>query len=245
MARLAEPDLDARREPAAQRDAVHTEGAEPGHQRVDVARGHAQQVAGDRIVARCMLDDERREGAVVARRRGAHPAHDRVRVGLELGGDGPQQAGPGNAPIVRPQRPADRLATEPGAAALIGDREAPAADPMLPLAACRPSDSAGADDHDAAIAAAMSTDAGGVRVGRHQRAAKRERVLLGGRQIGRLTGTGERKAGDDVVLVGEETSLCERARRRCAHGGETLVEAEPDVGRAGRALTQDGAVAVA
>ncbi len=54
------------------------------------------------------------------------------------------EAGPGRAPVVRPQRPAHRLAAEPGAAAFVGDRESPSrrrgnalppriAQPMLPV----------------------------------------------------------------------------------------------------------------
>src|SRR5262245_2158770 len=90
-------------------------------------RGQPHELVGDRIAG--MLDHGRRQRGEIARRRVRRPAHDRMRVGLELARQLAQEIGPRDALVMRPQDPAQRLAAEPGAAALIRDRHAPAADP--------------------------------------------------------------------------------------------------------------------
>ena len=56
------------------------------------------------------------------------------------------------------------MQAEIGAAALVGDREPVAADPHLPSFHYRKANAARADDHDAAVVAAVCADAGDGRI---------------------------------------------------------------------------------
>ena len=112
-------------------------------------------------------------GASAAKSRGcAEPIQRTMACGFDPNAleDAPEQRGPFGASVVRLERPAHGLAAEPGAAALVRDREAPAADAVVPAAEDRPADAAGADDDDAAVPAAMGADAGRMRVGGDQHA---------------------------------------------------------------------------
>src|SRR5262249_30461046 len=66
---------------------------------------------------------------------------------------------------MRPQRAAQPLGAEPGAAPLIRKRPTPAADAVLPSIELCPADGPGADDDNAAITSGMGADAGRLRIG--------------------------------------------------------------------------------
>ncbi len=123
---------DARRQAAGQRHPPHADRAEPPGQHIDMSRGKLHELATRRVVLARMLDDEGCERCKLARLRRAHPAHDGMRVGVELLEHAAQQAGPGRAPVMRPQHAAHHLATEPRAAALVGNRETPTTHAMVP-----------------------------------------------------------------------------------------------------------------
>ena len=93
------------------------------------------------------------------------------------------------------------LDTEPGAAAFIGDRQAPSADPMVAAADHRPSDAARADDEHGAIAALVRADAGGMGIGGEDRAAEGLLMQFCRGQVGRLGGAGQRQTGGDARQI--------------------------------------------
>src|SRR5262249_40411522 len=82
-----------------------------------------------------------------------------------------QQRRPRHAPIMGPQRAAQRLAAEPSAASFIRNRPTPAADLILPPIQLRPANAASADHDDAAVTSAMGADACRLGVGDENRHA--------------------------------------------------------------------------
>src|SRR5260370_36860213 len=106
-----------------------------------------------------MLNDVRREGREILWRCARHPVHDRVRIRPKLGKKRTQQRRPRHAPIMGPQRAAQRLAAEPSAASFIRNRPTPAADLILPPIQLRPPNAAGADPENAAVTPPTSPDA--------------------------------------------------------------------------------------
>ena len=124
-------------------------------------------------------------------------AHDGVGIALELRERGLEQRGPGRASVMRPQDAAQQLTAEPGAAALVRNRQSPAADAILTPVQLGPPDAAGADHDHAAVATPMRADAGRVRIGREHGAAERMLARLRRCQLGRLACPRERKAGRD------------------------------------------------
>src|SRR5262249_57626805 len=113
------------------------------------------------------------EGWEGARRGAARAAHDGVRVAMESLEQRPQQARPCNAAVVCPESPTQRFAAEPGAAAFIRDREAPAANAIVAALQLRPGDGAGPDHDHTAVPAAMRADTGRLRVRDDDGPAKR------------------------------------------------------------------------
>jgi hypothetical protein len=81
---------------------------------------------------------------------------------------------------MRPQHAADRFHAEPGATAFVGNRRAPAADPVLAAVELGPADRTRADDDHAPVAAAVRADAGRMRVGRDDGLAERMIMPLRG-----------------------------------------------------------------
>src|SRR5207237_1564040 len=84
---------------------------------------------------------------------------------------------------------------EPSRAPLVGERQSPTADTVVPAADHRPTDAAGADHDNAAILSRMGADTGGLRVADDQGMAEREMPRARGGQFSRLGGAGEREAG--------------------------------------------------
>lgn len=162
-----------------------------------MGRGGLHELDPGGITAPGMLDHAWRKRAEIARRCLERPAHNGVRVGLELFEQDAEQAGPCHAAVMCPQHPPQRFAAEPGPAALIRDRQPPAANAVMTSLELGPADRAGADDDHAAIMAAMRADAGGLCICGDYRAA--EWVLLCPRrsQIGGFAGARERQTGSD------------------------------------------------
>ena len=147
--------------------------------------GGALHQPNRRVVAAArVIDDQRGERAKIGGRCARRPAHDAVRVAIEIVGQTVQQPGPSRPAVMRLEHDAQRLAAEPGAAALVGERQTPAADAVLAAGDDGPADAAGSGDDDAAIGPLMRADARGIGIGDKERAAKRQhlppRFLLGG-----------------------------------------------------------------
>src|SRR5260370_17978025 len=102
-----------------------------------------------------MLNDVRREGREILWRCARHPVHDRVRIRPKLGKKRTQQRRPRHAPIMGPQRAAQRLAAEPSAASFIRNRPTPAADLILSSIQLPPPNAAGAVHDDPPLTPAM------------------------------------------------------------------------------------------
>ena len=115
------------------------------------------------------LDDGWREGSEILWRCARHPMHDRVRIRPKFCKKRTQQRRPRHAPIMGPQRAAQRLAAEPSAASFVRNRPTPAADLILLPIELRPANAAGADHDDAAVAPAMCADAGRLGIGDENR----------------------------------------------------------------------------
>src|SRR5262249_51489553 len=156
---VREPRLDRCRETADQRQAIHPKLDEPLRQRIDMPTGKPQELNRNGVVGQGMPDDVWREGGEILWRRARHPMHDRVRVRPKFCKKRTQQRRPWHAPIMRPQRAAQRLAAEPSAASFVRNRPTPAADLILSPIALRPANAAGADYDDAAVTPAMCADA--------------------------------------------------------------------------------------
>src|SRR5581483_9838400 len=102
--------------------------------------------------------------AEVARRGLAAPRHDGMRVLAELFEHRAQAGRPRGAAVGGPQYAPQGFGAEPGTAAFVRQRQAPAADAMRAAFHHRPADRAGAGDDNAAVARAVGADAGGMRV---------------------------------------------------------------------------------
>ena len=81
-------------------------------------RGAASSTATGSLAAACSTISGAKAGEI-SRQGAGRPTHDRMRIGAEFCKQGSEQSGPRNAPVMRPQRAAQRLATEPGAAAFV------------------------------------------------------------------------------------------------------------------------------
>src|SRR6266446_10214012 len=106
-----------------------------------------------------MLNDVRREGGKILWRCARHPVHDRVWIRPKFYKKRTQQRRPRHAPIMGPQRAAQRLAAKPSAASFVRNRPTPAADLILLPIQLRPANAAGANHDDAAVTPAMCADA--------------------------------------------------------------------------------------
>src|SRR5262249_27855757 len=186
--RLCQPWLDRSGKAASQAQAIGPETNERLRQGVDVCAGKLQQLDRDRISLGGMLDDLRRECREILRQRAGHPIDDGVRVRSKFRQQRAQQRRPCDATVAGPQRAAQCLAPEPGAASFVGDGPTPAADPMLPPIELGPADAAGADHDDAAVASAMGADAGGLGIGDEYRAAVGVLMLACRLELARLAG---------------------------------------------------------
>ena len=162
-----------------------------------MARGKTHQLNRRRIVARRVLDDDWGERAEVSRQRARDPADNGVCIRTELLEYGAQKRSPCDAPVMSHQDAPQRLATKPGAASFIGNRQAPSPHPVVPASDHGPSDAARADDENRAIAAVVRAHAGGVRVGCEDGSAERLFVQFCGSQLGRLRRAGQCQAGGD------------------------------------------------
>jgi hypothetical protein len=227
------------RKSADQRQTRRADRRKPLRQSVEMTGGKPHELDSGGVAAGRVRHNHRRKGAEIPRRRRRGPAHDRVRVRRELFEHGGEQRGPWDAAIARPQDAAQRLAPEPGAAALVGHRRPPAADTMAAPRELRPADGSGAHYENAAIAAAMRADAGRARVGRDRRLAEGMRMLLRLRERGGLAGARQGKACDNPCEVaGRQPRLTQASRRGLEHRGKALLQAETDIGRAGRRFAE-------
>src|SRR5690242_19090329 len=112
-----------------------------------------------------------------------------------------EKPGPGHASVVGPEHTAQGFTAEPGAASFIRDRQTPSTDTKLAALDLAPADRAGADDDHAAIAAPMSANAGGLRIGDQDGLCEWILLSTGECQLGRLARARKRQAGMDPLHV--------------------------------------------
>src|SRR5437868_3980090 len=235
-----EPALEMRREAADQRNALDAVRDEARRHPVDVMSGTLHQLDRGRIELFRVLDDEWREPAEFGWPRTVRPAHDRVGVAGEFVEQTPQQRGRRDAAVVSPQRLPERLATEPGSAAFIRERQSPAADAVLPAVDHRPTDAAGADHDNPAILSRMGADTGGLRVAGDRCMAERQASRARGGQFPRFGGAGEREAGigpRQGLLA--QPGLGEALPGGIDHRCKGRVQSKAEIGRSGGPLSKD------
>jgi hypothetical protein len=235
-----------RGEATHQRQPLGAEREEAGGERIEMPGGALHHLDGGRVVLLGVASDDRGQRGEIARRGVRRPAHDGVRIGVEFLEQALQQAAPGDASVTGVQDPAHRRRAEPGAAALIRQRQPPAADPIGAAIDERPADAAGPGDDDAALAAAMRADAGGMCVGGNQRMPERQPPALCGGELQRLARTGEREAGGEVAqCMPVEPGRGEALPDCLEHCRERALGAEAQIGRAGNPFAEHRAGPVA
>src|SRR5262249_9821837 len=134
--------------------------------------------------------------------------------------------------VIGAQRQTDRVQPEIGAAALVRDREAVAADPELARSDHRVADAAGADDDDAAVARAMGSDARVVAAIHVDDGAdgSRPRFELPERPLASAAGEPDWGMGE-AQRFEAEPRLVDRRAARLLDFAERAVDAEPQRGR--------------
>lgn len=221
--------------PSDQRKPRRADGDEPISEDIDMTCGQTNQFARDPIVLRGVFKNVRSERREITRRSLMRPGDDGMGIVVELVAECSQQSSPADPAVERPEQAADGLAAEPGAAALIGNRHSPSADPMYLSADDSPADRAGAGNDHAAVIVTVRTETGRVRIGGDDRPTERMRKGLGGRQIGRLAGAGQCQAGDDFSKMRTlQSGLAETLRGGIEDFGKALLQTETEISRSGR-----------
>src|SRR5262249_1514727 len=125
------------------------------------------------------------------------------------------------------------------------ERQAPASDPLVPAPDNGPSDTAGADDDDAAVLPTMCSDTGRMCIAGDHGAAERQVSGLCGVALARLTGAGEGQTGKNPRdRLKAESGFAKTLPSGPQHLGEAVVESEADIRRAGGPLAEDMSGAV-
>lgn len=233
LRRRAEPGPQRRSESAHQRQALRADAVDqPLCERVNMPRRKRHQFDGCGITLRRMRDNARRKSAEIGRPGARNPVQNRVRSLAELGKYAAQQWRPWHAPVPRPQHATQQFAAQPGAAALIRNRQPPAADPVNPALHDRPADRSGSRNDNAAVTAAVGTETRRVGVGRHNHALKRMGAPLRRRGMVRLTGAGHGQAGHHARHVAlAQRRVAEALRGRVDDRGKAAREPEADICR--------------
>ncbi len=239
--RAGEPRLDAGGEAAHQGQSGRSVLGEACGDGVDMAGREPHDLARSEVLARGMVEDQRRQAPEVAGARGAHPGHDGVGIGAEPLRHLRQQRRPCGASIVRPQRATHRLPADPGAGAFVRHREAPAAHARAPPAADGPTYAARADDDYAAVPAAVSAYARrmGIRGDLDAVEERLEGRLCRSGLLG-LAGAGQCQTSDNQVAE-RRAGLRQALAGGVAHRPHAFLKTDPDIGRPCDALAQDGA----
>ena len=199
----------------------------------------------DRISGIRMPHDQGREGRIVRGRRVIHPGYGLERIVVEAHHHVAREAGVDGALVIGPQRQADRVQPEIGAAALVGYGKAIAADPDLASSDNGKADATGSDDDDAAIAGAMRPDAGDRRVmsvndgaeGMRPQHELLERAFAAdpGKPDGSMHG---------AQRVGAKPGFLERDAAGLFHFGKRAVDPYAQRGRAGNAGAEQASLRV-
>jgi len=157
-----QPGLHRRCETAEQRNAGRAVLREPAHQVVNLLGCVPHDPPRDRVAGIGMTHHQWCEGCIVGRSRFIHPRNGFERVVSEALHYVTRETGADGALVIGAQRHADRMQSEIGAAAFIGDRETIAADPDLASINNGKTDAARSDDDNAAVARAVvdSVEAG-------------------------------------------------------------------------------------
>src|SRR5437667_236572 len=136
-----------------------------------------------------------------------------------------------------PQHTAQRLASEPSCAPFVRNRQTPTADAMAASAELRPADRTGPDHDDAAIAAAVGSDAGRMRIARDDRLSEGMLVLVRRGKRGWLAGACQGQArSNSRKLARRKIGLGQRLHRRLEDRREALMQSKADVGGTGARL---------
>src|SRR5262249_10575926 len=135
-----------------------------------------------------------------------------------------------NAAVVCPEYPTQRFDAEPGAAAFIRDREAPAANAIVAALQLRPGDGAGPDHDHTAVPAAMPAATGRLRVRDDDGLAKRMRVALRGGEVGGFARARQRQARDHPSQVARrQASLAQALHGGVKNGPEGRITSKANV----------------
>jgi hypothetical protein len=146
---------------------------------------------------------------------------------------------------MRSQRQANCVQAEIGPAALVGYGKAIAADPDLPSSDNSKADAARSDDNDAAIAAAMSTDAGNRRVMSivHSAEGMRPRHELLESTLAPDAGKSDRSM-HGTQRVGAKSSFVERTAAGLFYFGKRAVHPQAKRSRAGNTGSEQASLRV-
>ncbi len=155
-----EPGFHGRGEAADQADARHVAVEQCPNHRVDHRRGVLHDRPRMGVAEIGVAQHQRSQRRVVGGMGLVHPGHHLEGIAAEAGEHVAVEAGGGLAPVMSPSGHADRGEAEIGAAALVADRKAVAADAQLRAGQPGEPDGAGADDDDAAIVAGMGPETG-------------------------------------------------------------------------------------
>ena len=174
-----------------------------------------------------------------------HPGHGLERIVVEAHHHVAREIAVDGALVIGAQRQADGVQPEIGAAALVGDRKAIAADPDLASADHGKADAAGSDDDDAAIAGAMRADAGDGRVMNVDDGAERMRPLHQLFERAFAADAGKPDGGmHRAQRVGAKPGFVERGAAGLFHFGKRAVDAEAQRRRAGNAGAEHASLRV-
>jgi hypothetical protein len=131
-----------------------------------------------------------------------------------------KEPSPGNAPVMRPEHPPQSFTAKPGPAPLVRDRQTPSTDTELAALELAPADRPGSHDDHAAIATAMSANAGGLSIGDQDGLRKWVLLSTGEGQLGWLARARKRKAGMDPVHVALQKPSLIKALLDRRHDGD-------------------------
>jgi hypothetical protein len=168
------------------------------------------------------------------------PARKRVRILVERAVQRTKQGRPRSAAVARPKHASQSFDADPRSAALVRDRQTPAADAIRLPFEHRPAHGAGAGDDDRAVPFSMGTDTGRVRVGGDDGGVERMPIGLRRRQMRRLAGSGHGQAGHDSrQVIARQISLSQAQRCGLDGSGKALLAAEAQIRRAGYGFAED------
>jgi hypothetical protein len=140
-----------------------------------------------------------------------------------------------------PKNAADKLDTDPRAAALVRYGKTPAAYAILPAFDNGFSDAAGPNNHDAAVGPPMRANASRMGIGREDGQVKSVLVFCKLHEHGRIARARQCEAGGNAMVPARNSSGFETLRHGLIGGRETFLQSEAHIRGTGFALAKNGA----